>query len=135
MKNSKYKYIMIFMIILCSIFIMEDLNILKNIKLKQKEFLKIENEISNLVIKNDISYGYIINKLRDIKGIKILNFTSKDIENIWTVDIEVYDTDGKIKDVFRKIKQINGFSSINNIKINNYNDKNLKVYVSINFSP
>ncbi|WP_446899348.1 hypothetical protein ACSVC9_05530 [Clostridium sp. LBM24168] len=130
----KYKFALIILLAICFTFIIENSVVIKSINLKKYELSKLDKSIYTLKTIKKIDYSKIIDSLKQIKGINILNFESNKEKDKITAVIEVRGNKKTIEYVLKRIENINGFYNIDNMEISEFENKKMSaiavIYVS-----
>jgi hypothetical protein len=83
---------------------------------------------------NEISCGDVLQRLRDIDGMEILNFAGDGKGKI-IVHVEIKGDKAEILSAFKKVESKKNFYSMDNIRMEQDKDKNIKAAADINFIP
>lgn len=133
MVNNIYKIIIIFLIFSCSVLLMKDYYVLKNVYSENSRLQLAEEKLKKQVIgKEQINYTDILKELNEIEGIHVINLASNDKEKL-TAQFEMTGNQTEIKNILEKIKKIRYFNSIDDIKIERDKIQDIKTKANVSF--
>ncbi|WP_416176298.1 hypothetical protein [Clostridium sp.] len=131
--NLKYKFLIVILIVWCSCSAFINLSLIKSIDYAKVKIDKLNKQTDSCKIVHRIENSDIINNLKQIEGINILNFQNTSSKNKIIVTIEANGNEKNLINVINKIENINGFYNLDNIKISNYNDKKFTTLFYVSF--
>jgi nitrate reductase NapAB chaperone NapD len=131
--NLKYKFLIVILIVWCSCSAFINLSLIKSIDYAKVKIGKLNKQTDSCKIVHRIENSDIINNLKQIEGINILNFQNTSSKNKIIVTIEANGNEKNLINVINKIENINGFYNLDNIKISNYNDKKFTTLFYVSF--
>ncbi|MBA5850626.1 hypothetical protein H2684_04735 [Clostridium sp. cel8] len=109
------------------------MSLIKSIDYAKVKIDKLNKQTDSCKIVHRIENSDIINNLKQIEGINILNFQNTSSKNKIIVTIEANGNEKNLINVINKIENINGFYNLDNIKISNYNDKKFTTLFYVSF--
>ena len=104
---------------------------MKNMSSKKSELYILNKNIYSLETQDKVDYSKMIDSLKQIKDIDILNFESSKEKNKITSVIETEGNDTKIQNILEQIEAIDKFHSIDSITISEFNNKNKNMKATI----
>jgi hypothetical protein len=131
--NLKYKFLIVILIVWCSCSAFINLSLIKSIDYAKVKIDKLNKQTDSCKIVHRIENSDIINNLKQIEGVNILNFQNTSSKNKIIVTIEANGNEKNLINVINKIENINGFYNLDNIKISNYNDKKFTTLFYVSF--
>jgi hypothetical protein len=131
--NLKYKFLIVILIVWCSCSAFINLSLIKSIDYAKVKIDKLNKQTDSCKIVHRIENSDIINNLKQIEGVNILNFQNNSSKNKIIVTIEANGNEKNLINVINKIENINGFYNLDNIKISNYNDKKFTTLFYVSF--
>jgi nitrate reductase NapAB chaperone NapD len=131
--NLKYKFLIVILIVWCSCSAFINLSLIKSIDYAKVKIGKLNKQTDSCKIVHRIENSDIINNLKQIEGVNILNFQNTSSKNKIIVTIEANGNEKNLINVINKIENINGFYNLDNIKISNYNDKKFTTLFYVSF--
>ncbi|MHC6179437.1 hypothetical protein ACYUJ6_06215 [Clostridium sp. JNZ X4-2] len=135
MKKANNIYIGIVLFLICSsiIFLSENYILIKNLNGKnnalQWQKRQLDKEEKK---KSKINYSDILQKLNDIEGIQIMDFTRDNGKKI-TAHVKISGDKARVVNALKKIREKKNFYSIDNIRMEQDKYKNIKASADVNF--
>lgn len=133
MVNNIYRIIIIFLVCSCTVLLIKNYNVLKNIHSENVKLQFVEKNLKNQTKdKEQVSYTDILRKLNCIEGMQVINVANNNDGKL-TVQFEVIGDQAEIKSILEKVKKIKYFSNIDNIKIEQDKFQGIKTKADVNF--
>ncbi|MCH3964160.1 MAG: hypothetical protein LKE46_07765 [Clostridium sp.] len=131
LNNIKYKSILSILLAILVVLMLQNTITMKNMSSKKSELYILNKNIYSLETQDKVDYSKMIDSLKQIKDIDILNFESSKEKNKITSVIETEGNDTKIQNILEQIEAIDKFHSIDSITISEFNNKNKNMKATI----
>lgn len=131
LNNIKYKSILCILLAIWIVLMLQNTIIMRSMSSKKSELYILNKNTYSIEAQDKVDYSKMIDSLKQIKDIDILNFESSKGKNKITSVIETEGNDTKIQNILEQIEAIDKFHSIDSITISEFNNKNKNMKATI----
>lgn len=131
--NIKYKSILVILLLTLCILVIGNVVLARNISLKDDNLYEVQKMLhsKNKIVK--VSYSKIIDALKKINGINVLNIENDKTNGNIMISIEIDGNGESLINTIMRIEKIEGFYSIDNIKIDELREKTFVSVINVKF--